>query len=91
MLLALAGFVLGVVVGIFVVGIPVIGLSPMVIIIIVSSATFFAGIVLGRAFAPKSSAMRLTGRIFEFPQGPVMVEVSLRRMKSILPTEVTQE
>jgi len=56
-----------------------------------AAAMFASGMLLGRKIAPKSQEMRLTGRVFDFPQGSVMVEVALRRMRSILPTKVTQE
>ena len=49
------------------------------------------GILLGRRVAPKTKEMRLTGRVFDFPQGSVMVEVALRRAKSIIPVRVTQK
>ena len=34
---------------------------------------------------PKAPEIKLTGRIFAFPQAPVQIEASLRRMGSILP------
>ena len=34
---------------------------------------------------PKAPEIRLTGRVFAFPQAPVQIEASLRRMGSILP------
>lgn len=48
------------------------------------------GILLGRATAPKTQQVRLTGRVFEFPQGPVMLEVALRRAGSLIPAKVTR-
>jgi len=53
----------------------------------VSALMFIAGAVVERR---RRREIRLTGRVFEFPQGPVMVEIALRRMSSILPAKVTQ-
>ena len=56
----------------------------------VAAAVFAGGLLLGRGLAPKPREVRLTGRVFDFPQGPVMVEAALRRAKSILPTKVVE-
>ena len=90
---ALGGFLIGVIVGIFVVGGPAAAVAasePLIFAIAVASLAFLAGALLGRRTSPKPKEMKLTGRVFEFPQGTVMVEVALRRLKSILPTKVTQ-
>ena len=64
---------------------------PLFFIVGLTATMFVAGVSLGRKSSPKPREMKLTGRVFDFPQGSVMVEVALRRMKSILPTKVTQE
>lgn len=55
----------------------------------IAGVSLVAGILLGKSTA-KPQEMRLTGRVFEFPQGSVMVEVALKRLGSILPTRVTE-
>ena len=90
---AIGGFIIGLVVGMFILSGPamtVVGTSPMLFAVGVAALTFVAGILLGRKTTPKPQEIKLTGRVFEFPQGTAMVEVALRRMKSILPTRVTQ-
>ena len=90
---ALGGFVLGLVVGVLVAGPAVAGLavaSPVLFAAGAAAAGFAAGLLLGRRSSPRPREVRLTGRVFEFPQGPVMVEVALRRMGSVLPTRVTR-
>lgn len=90
---AIGGFIIGLVTGMLVLSGPamnVAGTSPMLFVAGVVALTFVAGILLGRKTSPKPQEIRLTGRVFEFPQGSVMVEVALRRMKSILPTRVTR-
>ncbi|MHC1627559.1 MAG: hypothetical protein ACXQTI_01845 [Candidatus Nezhaarchaeales archaeon] len=90
---AIGGFIIGLLVGIFVVGGPAtaaLATEPLIFAIAASSMAFLAGVLLGRRTSPKPKEMKLTGRVFEFPQGTVMVEVALRRLKSILPTKVTQ-
>jgi len=91
---ALGGFIVGLVVGMFIFSGPamsVAGTSPILFAVGVAALTFVAGVLLGRKTSPKPHEIKLTGRVFEFPQGSVMVEVALKRMKSILPTKVTQE
>jgi len=90
---ALGGFLIGILVGIFVVGGPAaaaIASEPLVFAIAAASLAFVAGILFGRRSSPKPKEMKLTGRVFEFPQGAVMVEVALRRLKAVLPTKVTR-
>jgi len=62
---------------------------PLIFTVGIAVMTFVGGVLLGRRAAPKTKEVRLTGRVFEFPQGPVMVEVALKRAKSMLPTKVT--
>jgi len=90
---AVGGFLIGVLVGIFVFSGPVMvaaGCNALVFALAMASIAFVAGLMLGRRASPKPQPIRLTGRVFEFPQGMVMVEVALKRLKSILPTKVTQ-
>jgi len=54
----------------------------------VGMLAFVAGALLGRRASRQE--IRLSGRVFEFPQGFVMVEVALRRARSIIPVRVTQ-
>jgi len=63
---------------------------PLLFIIGISVVMFVGGLVLGRRASPKPQKVRLTGRVFDFPQGAVMVETALRRVKSILPTKVVR-
>ena len=88
------GFIIGLVVGMFVLSGPAISAAssfPAFFTIGTAILTFVAGILLGRKTTSKSHEIKLTGRVFEFPQGSVMVEVALRRAKSIIPVRVTQE
>jgi len=88
------GFIIGLVVGMFVLSGPAISVAssfPAFFTIGTAILTFVAGILLGRKTTPKPHEIKLTGRVFEFPQGSVMVEVALRRAKSIIPVRVTQE
>jgi len=64
---------------------------PLFFTIGVAVMTFIGGVLLGRRAAPKTQEVRLAGRVFDFPQGSVMVEVALRRAKSMIPVRVTQE
>lgn len=88
----LGGLALGLVVGTFVIGgiIAGVGLNTVVVAGATGAGAFIAGLVLGMTSRPKQEPVRLTGRVFEFPQGPVMVEVALKRASSIIPTKVTQ-
>ncbi|RLE47842.1 MAG: hypothetical protein DRJ18_02740 [Candidatus Methanomethylicota archaeon] len=89
----LAGVLLGVVVGTFVVGgfVAGMGLHIAVVAGATGAGAFVAGLVLGMTTRPKQEPIRLTGRIFEFPQGPIMVEVALKRASSLIPARVTRE
>ena len=51
--------------------------------------TFLGGAMVGWRVSPKPREPRLTGRVFDFPQGLVMVEIALKRAKSIIPVKVT--
>jgi len=85
------GILLGVVVGVFLVSAPVIEVAlsmPIAFVIGLVAVVFLAGLLVGRKSSPKPEEVRMTGRVFEFPQGPLMVEVALRRMGSVLPTKV---
>ena len=64
---------------------------PLFFITGIAIMMFLGGMLLGRKSAPRVHEMRLTGRVFDFPQGSVMVEVALRRARSIIPVRVTQE
>lgn|GEM_PF-6062553 len=63
---------------------------PIFFTIGVAVMTFMGGVLFGRRVSSKTQEVRLTGRVFDFPQGSVMVEVALRRIKSIIPVRVTQ-
>jgi len=63
---------------------------PLFFTIGIAIMMFAGGVLLGRRAAPRAKEMRLTGRVFDFPQGVVMVETALRRVKSIIPVKVTQ-
>lgn len=85
------GILLGAVAGVFLVSAPALEVAvgmPIVFIVGVAVVTFVAGLLVGRKTSPKPEEVRMTGRVFEFPQGPLMVEVALKRMGSILPTKV---
>jgi len=56
----------------------------------IGALLFVGGLLVGIKTSPKPQEMKLTGRVFDFPQGSIMVEVALRRMRSILPTKVTE-
>jgi len=86
----LGGLVVGVAIGMLVLSGAVAG-YPLVLTIGVSVLMFVGGLLLGRKSSPKPQPMRLTGRVFDFPQGFVMVEAALRRAKSIIPAKVTEE
>lgn len=58
---------------------------PVFFTIVASVVTFIGGVLAGARVSPKTQPVRMTGRVFEFPQGPIMVEVALRRAKSIIP------
>jgi len=45
------------------------------------------GIIAARG---KREEVKLTGRVFEFPQAPIMVEMALRRYGSIIPRRMTE-
>ena len=89
----LGGLVVGVGIGMVVLSGTVASLAgyPLAITIGVSAFMFVGGIFLGRKASPKVQPMRLTGRVFDFPQGFVAVEVALRRAKSMIPVKVTEE
>jgi len=61
-----------------------------------SSLAIVAGIylmaLLGGIIAAreKREEVKLTGRVFEFPQAPIMVEMALRRYGSIIPRRMTE-
>ncbi|MBW2674862.1 MAG: hypothetical protein JRD89_15850 [Deltaproteobacteria bacterium] len=40
--------------------------------------------MIGRRTSPKIEPVKFSGRVFEFPQGPIMVEAALRRMGSVI-------
>jgi len=56
----------------------------------IGALLFIGGLLLGKKMTPKPQEMRLTGRVFDYPQGSIMIEVALKRMRSILPTKVTE-
>ena len=82
------GFLIGLVVGALVFGWIITHKSPLVLLGIAGLA-FVAGLLIGKGTA-KPREMHLTGRVFEFPQGAVLLEVALKRLGSILPTKVTE-
>jgi len=87
-----AGELIGVAVGVLATSwfTHVIEAQPLVFTTAIAALVGVGGFLAGRRSTPKHE-MRLTGRVFDFPQGSVMVEVALRRMRSILPTKVTEE
>lgn len=90
----LGGLLVGLVIGSLVFSYIVVEVAtgmPVALIIGVSMLTFIAGVLVGGRRQEKTKEIRLTGRVFDFPQGPVMVEVALKRMGSIIPVKVTQE
>jgi len=85
------GILLGVVAGVFLVSAPAVEVAlsmPIAFVIGLVAVVFLAGLLVGRKSSPKPEEVRMTGRVFEFPQGPLMVEVALKRMGSVLPTKV---
>ena len=75
----IAGFIVGLVIGIFVVGARVAGIGT----IIVAPITMIIGFIVGYAVKKRgrvpSAPITFTGRVFEFPQAPILIEASLRR------------
>ena len=88
----LGGTLVGIVLGIFVVSKPFIALAgayPWFLALGTSILAFFGGTLIARK-TTKVQPIRFSGRIFEFPQAPIMVEVALRRMESVIPARVTR-
>jgi len=91
-LVLLGGILIGIVLGIFVVSKPLIALAgtyPWFLALGTSIFAFFGGTLIARK-TTKVQPIRFSGRIFEFPQAPIMVEVALRRMESVIPARVTR-
>jgi len=91
-LVLLGGLLIGIVLGIFVVSKPFIALAgayPWFLALGTSILAFFGGTLIARK-TTKVQPIRFSGRIFEFPQAPIMVEVALRRMESVIPARVTR-
>jgi len=82
----LSGLILGELIGIFVMAGPTIQFAfscPILFLVAICVFSFIGGLLLGVATRPKSKKLPLAGRVFEFPQGPLMVEIALKRMKSL--------
>jgi len=77
-MLFLSGFAMQVAVG-----------YPLYFMVGIAALAFVGGALLGKRMSPKYE-MKLTGRIFNFPQGPVMVQAALKRVGSLIPRKVTQ-
>lgn len=86
------GIALGVVVGILVGGalltveaVSMIGGVTVVLGVVVLA--FLGGLFIGLSRKPPRPRVRLSGRVFDFPQAPAMVEIALRRMRAIVGRE----
>lgn len=88
----LGGILVGAAIGMLVLPPVTLQLSTNFLILTIATSilTFVGGILLGGHIMPKKE-MKLTGRVFEFPQAPIMIEIALKRAKSILATKVTEE
>lgn len=83
----LGGLMAGIIVGALVAAVPMSqSMGSPALLAGVAVVMFVAGLLLGRRWKPTQQEVRFTGRVFEFPQGSAMVEVALRRMRSVLPS-----
>ena len=83
----LGGILLGIVFGVFLVSksiIAVAGTYPWIVAILSSVLMFFGGVLISRKTS-KTEPIRFSGRVFEFPQAPIMIEVALTRMGALVP------
>jgi len=46
---------------------------------------FPTGLGLGRLFSPPQRKIPMVGRVFSFPQAPVMLEIAAKRAGSLIP------
>jgi len=59
--------------------------------VIFAGALFVLAVLGGMLLArEKREELKLVGRVFEFPQAPIMIEVALRRSGSIIPRRMTE-
>jgi len=55
------------------------------------SIGFPTGLAIGLMLRPPQRKIPLVGRVFSFPQAPVMLEVAAKRSKTLIPTKITSE
>ncbi len=78
------GLLLGLAIGIFIVGAPLIATLagvPLLLVIGIAIIAFVGGLLIGRLGTKEQAIQppRFGGRVFEFPQGPLLVEIALKR------------
>lgn len=86
--LFVGGVLIGIVIGVFILSnaiIAIAGTFPVFVNVVVAVLAFFGGIFVSRK-TEKQEQIRFSGRVFEFPQAPVVVEIALRRLGSMVPT-----
>ena len=86
------GIVLGVVLGVLVGGAllsidAIASLGGVATILGAVALAFVGGLFLGSFRQQPKPRVRLSGRVFDFPQAPAMVEIALRRMRAIVGRE----
>lgn len=90
----IAGIMLGLSIGVLVVAGATLELAlsfPLAAIVAIFAGAIIGSFLLGASIGGKKPReIQLTGRVFEFPQGPIMVEVALKRMGSLIPAKPTK-
>jgi len=86
------GIVLGVLVGVLVGGAllsveTIAMLGGVTVVLGVVMLAFLGGLFIGLSRRPPRPQIRISGRMFDFPQAPAMVEIALRRMRAIVGRE----
>jgi len=78
--IGIALFVLGIMAGWF-------ADNVIIIVAVLFILAVFGGMLVARE---KREELKLVGRVFEFPQAPIMVEIALKRYGSIIPRRMTE-